>query len=161
MKTKFVLCVLLILSFLVVSNNYCRAEKVRPHKLSYKAAFYTGYDSNVNLSSSRNGDIFEEFLLSLYFVRPWIKGTRFTFDYDIDFLNYNDIRDATSVLHHIRLGVHKDFFRTLVGTGYDLGVINYPYNEDGDFLFHKGFFYIRKNLSRKMYHKLKLEYGLK
>jgi hypothetical protein len=45
--------------------------------------------------------------------------------------------------------------------GYDLGILYYHHNEDGDFLFHKGFLYLKHDLSRKLYHKLQLEAGLK
>ncbi|MDD5195627.1 MAG: hypothetical protein PHQ96_08160, partial [Candidatus Omnitrophica bacterium] len=46
-------------------------------------------------------------------------------------------------------------------TGYDLGILYYPNNEDGDFLMHKGFIFLRQNIFKKAYHQLRLESGYK
>lgn len=50
------------------------------------------------------------------------------------------------------------FCRT--GFGYDLGISYYPRNEDGDYLFHKGFVYLAKKWLT-FNHQLQFEYGLK
>lgn len=130
-------------------------------KLSFIAGLFSGYDSNVNLSPTSKGDTFEEFLFSLNVKKPWISQTKFTFDYDLDVVNYNEITDGTNILNHLRLGAHKKLFCFNAGTGYDLGAIYYPDNEDGNFLFHKGFFYVGNYLLKNLYHKLLFEVGLK
>jgi len=135
----------------------------RPYspRLSFISGLFTGYDSNVNLSPESEGDMFEEFLFSLNVRKPWIGESKLTFDYDMDVVNYNDITDGTSILNHVRLGAHKKLFSFNAGAGYDLGIVNYPYNDDGNYLFHKGFFYLGNYLLKNLYHKLLFEAGLK
>jgi hypothetical protein len=138
-----------------------------PYKLSPRVGIFSGYDSNVNLDHSRKGDVFEEFAFSLGFSKPWLEnikwseGIKFTFDYDLDVLNYNEFTDASNILNHVVFGLHKRYAPFLVGTGYDLGIIYYPHNDDGDFLFHKGFLYLRQNILKNLYHQLRLESGYK
>jgi hypothetical protein len=130
-------------------------------KFASSAGLFFGYDTNVNLSTTKKGDAFQQFLFSSGFTKPWVKGTRFTFNYDLGVINYNEITDASNVLNHFRLGVHQKISSFVVGTGYDLGVLYYPDDEDGDFLFHKGFLYVRQDISRKLYHQLLVEAGIK
>lgn len=140
-------------------------EKLQKRPLTYKlsstAGLFSGYDSNVNLSPTSKGDLFEEFLYSLDFSKPLIKGLKFTFDYDLDVLNYNEINDASNILNHFRFGLHKKLSPFDLGTGYDLSIFYYPHDDNGDFLFHKCFFYIRNRLLKNLYHQLLLEAGVK
>ena len=136
-------------------------KKPYRYNLSFIAALFSGYETNVNLSPTSKGDIFEEFLFSLNVKKPWIGESKFTFDYDLDVMNYNEITDGTNILNHLRLGAHKKLFSFNAGTGYDLGAVHYPYNESGNFLFHKGFFYLGNYISKNLYHKLLFEAGLK
>ena len=135
--------------------------KESSYKLSNRAALFFGYDSNANLSSIRKGDLFEEFLYSVDFTKPFLGDMKATFDYDLDVLNYNEKTDVSNILNHIRLGLHKDFLICSSGFGYDVGMLYYPNNEDGNFIFHRGFFYLKKDISNKTYHKLEFQYGLK
>lgn len=138
-----------------------------PYKFSPRVGLYSGYDSNVNLDHARKGDVFEEFALSMSFSKPWLEnikwseGIKFTFDYDLDVLNYNEFTDASNILNHFNLGLHKRYKAFSVGTGYDLGILYYPHNEDGNFLMHKGFVYLRQNIFRNVYHQVRFEEGFK
>jgi hypothetical protein len=178
MRHKYLLLGLFILiTCLFVTNEvFCEikeekeektleVEKLRKmpptYKLSSEAAIFSGYDSNVNLSPISKGDVFEEFLYSLDFTKPWIKGIKFTFDYDLDVLNYSDITDASNILNHFRFGLHKKLSTFNLGTGYDFSIFYYPHNEDGNFLFHKGFFYLKHSLLKNLYQQILLEAGLK
>jgi len=130
-------------------------------KFASSAGLSFGYDTNVNLSTTKKGDGFEQLLFSSGFTKPWVKGARFTFNYDLGVINYGEITDASNILNHFRFGVHQKLSSFVAGTGDDLGVLYYPNNEDGNFLFHKGFLYVRQNISRKLYHQLMLEAGIK
>jgi hypothetical protein len=122
---------------------------------------FSGYDSNVKLAPIRKGDAFEELLYSLGVSKPLPKDFVFTFNYDLDAINYNEIRDASNILNHLRFAIHKKLTPFTLGAGYDLGVFYYPENEPGNFLLQKGFSYIRQNIFKNMYHQLMYEYGLK
>ncbi|MFH0877571.1 MAG: hypothetical protein V1863_05040 [Candidatus Omnitrophota bacterium] len=136
-------------------------ERPSEQKLSSAAAIFYGYDSNALLSPTRKGDTFQEVLYGLSFIKRWNSGFRFTFDYDLDVQTYNEITQASSILNHFRVGLHEKFEHFLLGTGYDLGISDYIKNDDGDFLFHKGFVYLRHFLTRKTYHQILVEAGLK
>jgi hypothetical protein len=137
-------------------------EKTTPtHRLSSSMSFFSGYDSNAKLSPDRQGDIFEEYLFSLDFIKYWPKDINFTFTYDFDMLNYNEFTDVSSILNHFRIEPSKKFAFCTLGTGYDLGILYYPHNKEGTFLLHKGFFYLSQDISKNTYHKLQFEAGYK
>lgn len=130
-------------------------------KLFATCAQYFGFDTNALLASTRKGDLFEEFLFSTDVEKKWPHDIKFTIAYDFDYLNYNEYTDNTSMLNHFRAGPHKKFGKYNIGTGYDLGVYYYPFNEDGTFVFNKGFIYISQDITKKLYHRLLVEAGLK
>lgn len=136
-------------------------EKTPTHRLYSSTAFFSGYDTNARLSTDRKGDIFEEYLFSLDFTKYWPKDINFTFTYDFDILNYNEITDASNILNHFRIGPSKKFALCTLGAGYDLGILYYPHNQDSSFILQKGFFYIRQDISQNTYHKLQFEAGCK
>jgi hypothetical protein len=138
-------------------------QKRKPsHKLRVSVASFAGYDNNVTLSPVRKGSVFEEFLYSIDFNKPLFGGLTFVFDYDLDFLNYHDVTKSSNLMNHLRLALDKSLNRFFsVGTGYDFSDFYYPNNVDGDFLFHKGFLYLKHSLSDKTYQRLAAEYGYK
>ncbi|MFC1804703.1 hypothetical protein ACFLZ3_02620 [Candidatus Omnitrophota bacterium] len=138
-----------------------KLEKPASWKASNSVAVFSGYDNNVNLSTDRKGDIFQEVLLSLDFSKR-LKGRFYlTIDYDIDALNYHEVSNASYVLNHLRLGLHKRFSDLRIGTGYDLGAAFYPNWGNNNFLLHKGFLYLGNYLTDSIYHQLQAEIGLK
>lgn len=141
--------------------------RVKPAKLkwSVNAGLFAGYDSNVNLSPRSKGDIFEETLLSANIEKPWIRDSKFTFNYDFAYLNFNEVTNASNFLNHFRLAAHKKVSFLTLGTGYDLDILAYPHDdnvdENGDFAFHKFFLYAKHDITKRIYQQLFLEYGLK
>ena len=133
----------------------------RHSKFSSRVAVFSGYSSNPLLASVRKGDWFQEFLYSLDFSKTLSDTLKFTLDYDLDGLNYSEITDLTNVLNHLNLGIHKKYGIFGVGTGYDLGAVFYPRNDESNFLFHRGFMYGRHDISRNTYQKLEFQYGIK
>jgi len=148
-----------------VENAYKAAENTQRRPLtprvSCRVSVFSGYDSNVNLDTKRKGDVFESILFSLDYRKPITEDIKFTFDYDLYALNYNEYTDTSSILDHFRLGLQKKFSPFVIGTGYDLGMLYYPYNEDGDFLLHKGFVYLGQDILKRIYHQIQFEAGLK
>ncbi|MFH1875952.1 MAG: hypothetical protein ABH865_03600 [Candidatus Omnitrophota bacterium] len=138
-----------------------------PYSFSPRVGVTLGYDSNVNLDNARKGDMFEDFALSMRFSKPWLEnikwseGINFTFNYDLDVLNYNRVTDASNILNHFVFGLNKKYGPFTAGIGHDLGILYYPNNEDGDFIFNKNFIYLRQNIFKKFYHQLRFEGGLK
>jgi len=173
----FLMPLILLASFIFsVPKAYCqlkeeKEEKSRAinilaklppeYKFSSRLSLSSGYDTNVNLSPERTGDVYEELLYSFNLSKKLDNKLSFTFDYDLDFLNYNKVTDASNLLNHFRLGLHKKISRFTTGAGYDLGIFYYPHNDDEDFLFHKVFAYVSHKISKHFYHKIQLEAGLK
>lgn len=139
-----------------------KLERVAPtHRIYNSAGLFFGYDSNVRLSPERKGALFEEAIYSLGLIKPIDKGLNFTFNYDLDYLNYNDIVSATNFLNHLRLGMHKRNYPFQAGSGYDFSYVYYPHDPNGDFFFHKGFLYLRSYFSRRTFQEVFGEYGYK
>lgn len=126
-----------------------------------QAALRYGYDSNVNLSGERKGDSFQEALLSIRSRHPLLSGIEMECNYMLDVKNYSEITDASNVINRavVELNKHLSLFK--IGVGYDVSYLAYPYYEEGDFVFHKGFWYVGNDLTSKLYHQLKLYYGIK
>jgi len=160
---------LIFLLILLCGYSYCfcqtRDEKMERTLEALKGtssvSVYSGYDSNVQLAPQRKGDVFEEFRYSYNLSTPFGTGTKILLNYDLDYLNYNEVTDASNLLNHLRLSIQKKLKGFSLGTGYDFSFFYYPKDEDSDFLFHKGFVYLRNYISRTFYQQLLAEYGLK
>jgi hypothetical protein len=140
-----------------------RKAQVEPSNLqiAYRASGFCGYDSNVLLAPDSKGDIFEELLFSLNFKKQLGEGLRLTFDYDLDNINYNELIHASNLINHFRVALHKTLSFLTIGSGYDLAFFYYPHGEDQDFLFQKGIFYLRHDISDQAYQQLQFEAGQK
>ncbi|MBM3248628.1 MAG: hypothetical protein FJZ10_04325 [Candidatus Omnitrophica bacterium] len=137
-------------------------KKPPSYNLNSSVAFFSGYDNNVKLSPEREGSIFEEVLYSLNFNKPLSSKLRLLFNYDIDYLNYNSVPRASNLLNHLRVGVDKRLSRILeLGVGCDLSDFYYPKDSDGDFIFSKGFIYLKNRIGGSSFQQLALEYGYK
>jgi len=135
--------------------------KKRSYKLSARSNLFFGYDSNVELGSDRKGDIFQEFLYSLNFIKFWENNTKFTCAYNLDALNYGEFTNVSNILNRLRFGLHKDFSQFTVGTGYDVSMFYYHHSKENDFLYHKGFFYLAADFPKNIYHQVQFEAVLK
>jgi len=134
----------------------------RPTLRTYStAAVFVGYDSNVLLTEERKGAIFEETLYSFGLTKALDRKTGITFNYDLDYLNYNSSTSATNMLNHMRLTLRRKLGRIQAGAGYDFSYTYFPNDAAGDFLFHKGFFFLRNFLTAGLYHQVLVEYGYK
>jgi hypothetical protein len=132
------------------------------YHLTSQAGIFAGYDSNVSLSPDGKGSAFHEFLYALKFDTPLSGGCRLFVNYDIDYLNYSDTAHFSNLMNHLRLDLNKKLNKLFSsGVGYDFSYFYYPTNADDDYMFHKGFVYLRNNLSDRTYHQLTLEYGYK
>ena len=130
-------------------------------KVYATSGIFSGYDSNVRLTTIRKGDIFEEAMFSLDFLKPLGGGFKFVFNYDLDALNYNECTDVSNILNHLRMGPEKKFGMFTVGTGYDVGYYYYHHNADASFVFQKAYLFLMQDLSKKTYHRLQIEAGYK
>jgi len=125
------------------------------------AAQFIGYDSNVLLQSESKGAMFEETIYSFGLHRPLDNNMGMTFNYDVDYINYNSSISATNLLNHLRLSLYKKQGPFQAGGGYDFSYSYFPHEAAGDFFFHKGFVYLKNFLNRKLYHQVMFEYGYK
>ena len=135
------------------------------YKIFSQASVSAGYDTNPTFSSTRKGDVFEEFLYSLAFIKPLTPKARLTLDYDFDTRRYGEATDASFLLHHLRLELQQRLARFTVGGGYDggysFGGSSFAPADDDSFLLHKVFLNIRQNLTKRLYHQLEGEWGYK
>jgi hypothetical protein len=131
-------------------------------RLSSRVALLGGYDSNATLSPNGKGSMFEESLYSLSLNKPFSSETRLSLNYTIDYLNYNEEHDLSNLMNHARLGLHQKLSKFFgVGIGYDFLDLYYPNDPNGDFMFHRGFFYVRHNITPKMFQQFGVESGIK
>lgn len=137
-------------------------KKPAGYNLYSSVAFFGGYDNNARLTPDRKGSGFQETLYSLVFNKPFNHGWGLNLYYDLDYLNYNNATDSSNLLNHLRADLHKKLNRSFtLGGGYDFSDFYYPDNEDGDFVFHKGFVYLKHFISRRTFQRLLFEYGYK
>jgi len=143
--------------------NAKRRSLVRPsdYKLSMNIGGSVGYETNPRLSSLRKGDIFEESRFTLNFKKPLAKNLKFSFNYFGDLINFNEITDLNSLLNDLRFQLEQKFFWCSLGAGYDFMNSYYPVNENGNFIFNKGFVYVDQNITKKLFHRFQFEGGLK
>jgi hypothetical protein len=148
----------------LVTGRFCLAYD-GACKVTQQAGTVVGYDTNPAFSPTRKGDIFEEAMYSLAIVKPLTPEVRVTLNYDFDTRHYNEITDASFLLHHLRLGLHERFAPFTVGGGYDGGYVfggpSLSPDNDDSFLLHKAFLYIKQDLTKKIFHQLEGEYGYK
>ena len=181
MKSKYIIrggaFVCLVVFFLTTSNLFAQTlddkremnmdirklqkKAPAPFKLTTSAAAFFGYDSNVNLSPLKKGDLFEEFLFSAAFSKPLKYNFRFIASYDLDGYNYNHMTDTNNVLNHGRLGVYKKIGALDLGTGFDAAYFYYPNDENGTFGFYKCFASARQYFTKDVYQQLLYEAGYK
>jgi len=136
-------------------------EEDPAYDIRHTAAFSVGYDDNVNLTKKKKSDIFETFRYSLGYTQEIVEGLDFIIDYDLDYVNYGSITDANNLMSHINIGILKEISRVDLGASYDFSYYYYPKNQDGDFYFHKGKFYIRDYLAEGLYHQISIIPGFK
>ena len=137
-------------------------KKPANYNLTSQAALFSGYDNNVKLSPQRKGSGFQESLYSLNFNKLLSSNLSFSLDYDLDYLNYNDANSFTNLLNHFRAGLYKRLSKSFaVGTGYDFSDFYFPDDSQGDFMFHKGFIYLRNYILSNTFQQLGVEYGYK
>jgi hypothetical protein len=146
----------------VAQMQMLQKPAVPGYHLTSQASLFGGYDSNVSLSPEGKGSVFQEFLYALKYDTPLAGGCRLFVNYDLDFLNYSETAHFSNLMNHLRLDLNKKLSKLFSsGIGYDFSYFYYPNNADDDYMFHKGFVYLRNNLSDKTYHQLTLEYGYK
>ena len=140
-----------------------RKEKANARKKLFSSIeVSTGYETNAKLSQTRKGDTFQEALYSLAFRHPLPHQLRFTFNYDVNLQEYDEMTDLSNLLNHFKLGLQKVLYKSLImGVGYDASLVYCRLNEDSNFVFQKGFVYLRHNLSKKAYHQVMIENGAK
>jgi len=136
-------------------------EKEPAYFLRNTAAFSVGFDDNVNLTKKKKSDVFERFVYSLDYTLPLNDTLDLTVDYDLDYMNYGQITDASNLMNHVNIGLLKEISRVDLGASYDFSYYYYPHDKDGDFYFHKGKFYIRDYLAEGLYHQISIIPGLK
>lgn len=168
---------LLLFSVLFVRVSFSQVEDEKQERQAQKqmlqnkpagytffssAALFSGYDNNVRLVPNRKGSSFQESLYSLSLRKPLADGWFLNLYYDLDYLNYSSITDSSNLMNHLKLDLNNKLNRLfVVGGGYDFSDFYYPHNDDGNFVFHKGFVYLKNTFSRKAYQQLLFEYGYK
>ncbi len=121
-----------------------------------------GYESNPQLAQTRKGDFFQEELFSLSYVRPLGHQFKARFSYHLDAWQYNEITDLNNILNHVRAGLERTLGEHFtVGGGYDFAALYYPNSDSGDNIFNKGYFFIKHNISKRIYQQLTFEGGRK
>jgi len=130
-------------------------------QLDMQAGVFVGYDSNVRLDGARKGDSFQEALFALWYKKPLGEDVGFKFNYILDHLNYSEVTKNSNLLNQLVFEINRFVSFFTIGVGYDFAYLYYPNYEDGDFMFHKWFFYIGGDLNEKVYHQLKYYYGQK
>ncbi|GEM_PF-664817 len=137
-------------------------EEKKMYKLLSTLELSGSYETNPRLTSIRKGDSAGHLKYSFLFKRPLFKGVLLNFNYNFDGTGYSELNELTNLLNHTRLSLDKSVNKHLgFGIGYDFSSFYYPQEPSSDFYFHKGFFYVKHNISKKFYHQVMWEEGFK
>ena len=128
-----------------------------PFEWSATGGVFSGYDSNVNLSPTKKGDLFQEGMFSAAVTKPLFDGLRFSVNYDFDYINYDHMTDASNMLNHVNLKLSKEISAFDLATGFDFSSFYYPKDENGTFLMYKCFASVRQYLNKRWYHQLRYD----
>lgn len=143
-----------------------QGELIGKEKKSYKLLSTIGlsgsYESNPRLTAIRKGDSSGHLKYSLLYKKPLFRGVLFNFDYNVDGSGYAELNELTNLLNHTRMSLDKSFNKFLsFGIGYDFSSFYYPMERANDFYFHKGFFYVKHNISKRIFHQVMVGEGIK
>ena len=122
----------------------------------------TAFDTNAQFGGLRKGDIYQQILYSASFLTDAGDNNFISVNYDVNALQYNEFTDISNLLNHLRLGFYRAVTQSLVvGVGLDESFVYFPNNSNGAFYFHKGFAYLKHQLTPALSHQIQFERGLK
>lgn len=130
--------------------------KAPPGKLLFYADIYEGYDNNVNLDSSRRGDIFTEADAQLGYKCHLTENVGAAINYYLNSVTYHKITDASFYDNSIALNLDRDLFGKTVNIFWtNTGEDNYYPNESGSgYMSYNSRMGIRNNINERFYHRL-------
>ena len=112
------------------ARQILEARRPPPRPLvSVSSGISGGYESNVNLDGTRQGDFFTQETLGVVVrprITPWLRGE---FTYDLFNTHYAELRDANlwsnTLEGTIQIQPHD---RVRVDLGYEYSIVNFPFN---------------------------------
>ena len=137
-------------------------EKQQKKRLWQSVELSGSYDTNTLLGQDRNGDIHEAAGYALSYERPLGRDYRMNVNYNLNIEEYNELTDVSNVLNHLKFSLTRSLNRYFaLGSGYDFTSFYYPRNEEGDFLFHKSFIFLKNKLTKSINQQVMYERGYK
>lgn len=139
-------------------------------KLDFKSSIgqSIGYDDNVNLDSSKEGDIFFETRFKSGIEKPFYLGfalwqdMKLKLDYNFDFIAYTEITDATVVDNNFNLNLQNRLVgKNILEFNYNFGLIDYPKYDPGSHIANKASIGFKSYFTPKFYGRLGYGYMYK
>ncbi|MBI4335343.1 MAG: hypothetical protein HY589_01665 [Candidatus Omnitrophica bacterium] len=151
---------LAVIFFAMPSGAWASAEKDR---FIFYSDIYEGYDNNVNLDSSRAGDIFTETDTELGYARSLTDSVNATLDYYLTTQNYHDITDATFYYNNLSLGLDMDMLGQKAGASFvnNVEYNYYPNEEASTYVSYAPEISVKHNFNSKAYQKLSYEFMIR
>lgn len=137
-------------------QEFFKPTKFLPGEILFYCDLYEGYDNNVNLDSSRDGDFYTELALEVGYKQPLRNGFDATLDYYLSAINYQEITDGSFYDNSLSIELEKDLLDALLklGIGNNFEYIHYPKEENSIFYAAEPEIFIQHNISKSIYQKL-------
>lgn len=157
-KAKYYLFFLLVFLTVVSVNAFAEPSD----NLLFYCDLYEGYDNNVNLDSSRKGDLFSEIDLELGYVLPFAKKFNGTIDYYLGSVVYHDMTDATFYDNNLSLGLDSDIVEDKLNLALDniFEYNYYPNEEASTYISYSPQLSLRHNFNEAIFHVLSYDFAV-
>ncbi len=138
--------------------------KERPtKKLDLKSSFgqNIGYDNNVNLDSSKEGDVFFETRFKVGIEKPFYLGfalwqdMKLKLDYNFNFIAYTEITSASMVNNNFNFNLQNKLIeKNVLEFNYNFGLIYYPKYDPGSHIANRVSLGFKNYFTSKFYGRL-------
>jgi len=127
-----------------------------PGEILFYCDLYQGYDNNVNLDSSRDGDFFTELALEAGYKHSFKNGFDATFDYYLSAITYYEVTDGSFYDNNVSVQLEKELFDAPFGfgAGNNFEYIYYPKEEGSIFYANESEVFIQHNIAEGIYQRL-------
>lgn len=116
-----------------VIQAYAREYPTEKPKLNSSISQNMGYDNNVNLNSSNEGDVFFETRFKFGIEKPFYLGfalwqdMKLKLDYNFNFIAYPEITDASMINNNFNFNLQNRLVgKNILEFNYNFGLIDYP-----------------------------------
>jgi hypothetical protein len=131
------------------------------HGLASRVSLFMGYETNAALEGTRKGDFFNGVTFSTSYNKPLTNLAQLLVRYDLFDYTYHELTDNSYLLNNLstQWAYRLPFGR--MGAGLDTAYVSYFRNEEAEFLYPRGYVFLRHNFAKRYYQQWDAEVSLR